>query len=1005
MSTCIYFLFLLPIAFCYLESFLVTNKFKSMLSPNVFYSKTKIGSIHIFYDFSYDTMYHLVFDENEEFVSESNITKYLKKLEYIDYNINEYLMIVKYNSFGNCNSYYINLETNIGNYFFNVDDFFILKNKDFINIRNVPLNGIVFYYCSYPPINETEIDKVILFSSNDTKFGQYEQYGIVETSKALLFLLLIKDKDRNELNLYELDRKEFKLNKKETLQYNIESFSVINLDNDSDNFIYCFSKSKNGTFCTIIEYNYQKVIFGNTIKIFSSYYQLKNDFKNNYVLLNNQKIAIICPGSSIGIALTTLEYKDNNIILGDFVSKLIINFSSNNIKNFFLINQLNKGPILYYSLNVDKEIALYKSYFEKSCSSFRISAYPFIKTNIKFSDYITGGINSLHFSPQFMITKIDSQISLFMDNNIIVKEGNTVYDNTNEFYFIALNSEFPLTINFQNIYCNYSCSAVISFIQYEIKIKDKSYKCIKPKNRLIINNITEHDLNKTLYINDDNSYIFYAEFNYNPQYEDLVFKFSNREFLCLTLNKTKIKCQVPIDSSLLPPNMFKHDINIYSSLSCLNKIYIGTITLEDPNVYEIIEAENLTEISSDIDKTYDASQKIEKFSIDMINYYYWFSSFGYCEDFLINNEKCCKNQILTDWEIIFHKEYLYTIQDFFNLLNLENNFEQIIQKIYKANKIDEKKFDLKNLVKIYFYNIAILKSSKFKKYVFTFPGFKTNYHILSLFILSQLVDFENDKNIKVNKFFYLIFEIIKNDIFSEDIIKEIKQNKDYQIIFTGHSLGGAIATLASYYFKKHNIGDNEPILLTFGQPRVGNENFARSYMAIISNVYRIERENDIFSMFPPIKNIKESDIIHWLGFLRNIWDLKGSFQDLINFVKLAQTASPIGLMKVCLELLWGYVKSLLFDAVLDGLSKIIPYGYCHIGGLYVINEESNRFYHCKDIFNEEIDSPYCRNREAMARMLLLPNILKNNNYLTKSQKILERCTFEKGKMAYVYYLI
>ena len=131
-----------------------------------------------------------------------------------------------------------------------------------------------------------------------------------------------------------------------------------------------------------------------------------------------------------------------------------------------------------------------------------------------------------------------------------------------------------------------------------------------------------------------------------------------------------------------------------------------------------------------------------------------------------------------------------------------------------------------------------------------------------------------------------------------------------------------------------------------------------SYMAIISNVYRIERENDIFSMFPPIKNIKESDIIHWLGFLRNIWDLKGSFQDLINFVKLAQSASPIGLMKMCLELLWGYVKSLLFDAVLDGLSKIIPYGYCHIGGLYVINEESNRFYHCKDIFNEEIDSPY-----------------------------------------------
>ena len=35
------------------------------------------------------------------------------------------------------------------------------------------------------------------------------------------------------------------------------------------------------------------------------------------------------------------------------------------------------------------------------------------------------------------------------------------------------------------------------------------------------------------------------------------------------------------------------------------------------------------------------------------------------------------------------------------------------------------------------------------------------------------------------------------------ILNDIKQNKDYQIIFTGHSLGGAIATLASYYFKKY----------------------------------------------------------------------------------------------------------------------------------------------------------------------------------------------------------
>lgn len=66
----------------------------------------------------------------------------------------------------------------------------------------------------------------------------------------------------------------------------------------------------------------------------------------------------------------------------------------------------------------------------------------------------------------------------------------------------------------------------------------------------------------------------------------------------------------------------------------------------------------------------------------------------------------------------------------------------------------------------------------------------------------------------------MIFDTIKNDIFSEEILKDIQENKDYQIIFTGHSLGGAISTLASYYYAKHNLAENEPVLITFGQPRV-----------------------------------------------------------------------------------------------------------------------------------------------------------------------------------------
>ena len=84
----------------------------------------------------------------------------------------------------------------------------------------------------------------------------------------------------------------------------------------------------------------------------------------------------------------------------------------------------------------------------------------------------------------------------------------------------------------------------------------------------------------------------------------------------------------------------------------------------------------------------------------------------------------------------------------------------------------------------------------------------------------------------MHKLFYYIFEEIKNDIFSESILNDIKANKDYKIIFTGHSLGGAISTLASYYFAKFNLAENEPVLITFGQPTVGDENFEREQLSV-----------------------------------------------------------------------------------------------------------------------------------------------------------------------------
>lgn len=72
-----------------------------------------------------------------------------------------------------------------------------------------------------------------------------------------------------------------------------------------------------------------------------------------------------------------------------------------------------------------------------------------------------------------------------------------------------------------------------------------------------------------------------------------------------------------------------------------------------------------------------------------------------------------------------------------------------------------------------------------------------------------------------------------------------------KIICTGHSLGGALATLCAldlkYWFKDtFNIS-----CITLGSPRVGNWAFARSYNKRVPNTTRIVHGNDIVARLPP----------------------------------------------------------------------------------------------------------------------------------------------------------
>jgi len=77
----------------------------------------------------------------------------------------------------------------------------------------------------------------------------------------------------------------------------------------------------------------------------------------------------------------------------------------------------------------------------------------------------------------------------------------------------------------------------------------------------------------------------------------------------------------------------------------------------------------------------------------------------------------------------------------------------------------------------------------------------------------------------------------------DKIVELIEMDKDKELYITGHSLGGAMATIAASRLK-----DEVEALYTYGSPRVGTRKFVKSF----SNVehYRHVNNNDIVTSIP-----------------------------------------------------------------------------------------------------------------------------------------------------------
>lgn len=96
---------------------------------------------------------------------------------------------------------------------------------------------------------------------------------------------------------------------------------------------------------------------------------------------------------------------------------------------------------------------------------------------------------------------------------------------------------------------------------------------------------------------------------------------------------------------------------------------------------------------------------------------------------------------------------------------------------------------------------------------------------------------------KIHKGFYNL--LMKNKTLSSISKLIFNYPASTKIIFTGHSLGGALASLMASYCQ-NKFGIDKISLCTFGSPRVGNSEFCES----VSNCHRVVINEDPIALLP-----------------------------------------------------------------------------------------------------------------------------------------------------------
>jgi hypothetical protein len=225
------------------------------------------------------------------------------------------------------------------------------------------------------------------------------------------------------------------------------------------------------------------------------------------------------------------------------------------------------------------------------------------------------------------------------------------------------------------------------------------------------------------------------------------------------------------------------------------------------------------------------------------------------------------------------------------------------------------------------YTFAVLRSTAKKRVVITLTGTKEKSQLLKEGWYSNLVAFgDASKKMFISDYFNTVFTQVKV-LLKPKLVELVKKYPDFQFIFTGHSLGGAMSTLFALDSVLDGylpVSSSSPALINYASPRVGNYVFASHVMYYVPIVYRLVRNGDPVVSIPPCSYImKCSNKLGREKFTRNLNDFTG---------------------------------------------KDIPddKGYWHIAGLMLYNNDMTSFTDCGKEYSENPINPSCNPSAAMS---------------------------------------